>query len=155
MTRRIVLSLLAFAPALALGAGSAQAFNPQPEPPAREIFFQDGTRVLVDKNNRVFVFQRVKDGTYRTKSGETLTVVNGGIGKRPGEERAIPPKDPWHTFQDGTRAIIDDNHHVFTFQPARDGTYKMKDGKTITVLKGSLSAIPPKEPWKGTTGGTR
>jgi hypothetical protein len=154
VTRRMVLSLLAFAPALALGAGSAQAFNPQPEPPGREIFLQDGTRVLVDKNNRVFVFQRVKDGTYKTKGGETLTVVNGGVSKRAGGPGPVPPGQSKGEllFQDGTHAIVDDNRHVFTFQPAKDGTYKTKDGDTITVVKG-VGAIPPKEPWKDQKGG--
>ncbi len=89
VTRRIVLSSLA----LALGAGTAQAFNPQPEPPGKEVVFEDGTRAWIDRNGRVFLFQPAKDGTYRTKGGEVITVVNGSISKRAGAG-AIPPKDP-------------------------------------------------------------
>ncbi len=94
VTRRIVLSLLAFAPALALGTGTAQAFNPQPEPPGKEVLFQDGTRAFIDRTGRVFVFRLAKDGTYRTKNGETITVVNGSIPKRGAPLGAVPPKDP-------------------------------------------------------------
>ena len=149
VTRSVVLSLLA----LALGAGSAQAFNPQPEPPGKEIVFQDGTRALVDRNSRVFIFQRVKDGSYRTKSGETITIVNGGIGKRAGGPGPVPRQQSSQgagelLFQDGTRALVDRNGHVFLLQPAKDGTYKTKDGETITIVKGSLGAIPPKESLK-------
>lgn len=81
VTRRIVVSLLA----LALGAGSAEAFNPQPEPPGREVTLQDGTKVFIDRNGRAFVFQPAKDGTYRTRDGQTITVTRGSIGA---------PKDP-------------------------------------------------------------
>jgi hypothetical protein len=91
LTRTIVLSLLA----LALGAGTAQAFDPQPEPPGREVVFKDGTQALIDRKGRVFIYRLAKDGTYRTRGDEVITIVNGVIAKRAGAEGAMPPKEPW------------------------------------------------------------
>lgn len=58
-------------------------------------------------------------------------------------------------LQDGTKAIVDDNHRVFLLgkdgkqTPAKDGTYQGKDGAAIIVQRGIIvqkpaqSAPPP------------